>query len=87
MGPGKSSSPVTTSSNRTPCLKNVVGGGMRPRDKTSPMDKGPISTEYGLHKWLSYMRASGSQAYDMLVRFFPRRVYINLSCRDILNYE
>jgi hypothetical protein len=36
MGPGKPSSPVTTSPNHTPCLKDVVGGGMRPRAKTSP---------------------------------------------------
>jgi hypothetical protein len=42
MGPGKTSSPVTTLSNRTPCLKDVVGGGMRPRAKTSPMDRGLI---------------------------------------------
>jgi hypothetical protein len=41
--PGKPSSHVTTSLNRTPCLKNVVGGGMRPRSKTSPVSRGPIS--------------------------------------------
>jgi hypothetical protein len=44
MGPSKPTSPVTTSSNRTPCLKDVVGEGMRPRAKTSPMDRGSIST-------------------------------------------
>jgi hypothetical protein len=42
MGPGKPSSPVTTSPNYTPCLKDVVGGGIRPSAKTSPVDKGPI---------------------------------------------
>jgi hypothetical protein len=42
---GKPSSPITTSLNRTPCLKDVVGGGMRSRAKTSPVDRGPISTE------------------------------------------
>jgi hypothetical protein len=45
MGPGKPSSPVTTSLNRTPCLKDVVGGGMRLRSKTSPVDRGLISME------------------------------------------
>jgi hypothetical protein len=45
MGPGKFSSPVTTSPNRTPCLKDVVGGGMRSGAKTSPVDRGPISTK------------------------------------------
>jgi hypothetical protein len=43
MGPNKPSSSVTTSSNRTPCLNNVVGGGMRPMAKTSPVGRGLIS--------------------------------------------
>jgi hypothetical protein len=87
MGSDKLSSPVTTSLNHTPCLKDVVGGGMRPRAKTSPVDRGPISTEYGLRKWLSYVRVSESQAYDVLVSFFPCMVYIDLSHRDTLGYE
>jgi hypothetical protein len=41
----KLSSPVTTSPNGTPYLKDVVGGGMRSRAKTSPMDRGPILTK------------------------------------------
>jgi hypothetical protein len=36
---------------------------------------------------LSYVRASGSQANGVLVRFFPCRVYIDSSCRDTLGYE
>jgi hypothetical protein len=36
MGSDKPSSHVTTSMNRTPCLKDVVGGGMKPRAKNSP---------------------------------------------------
>jgi hypothetical protein len=43
MGSDKPSSPLTTSPNYTPYLKDVVGGGMRPRAKTSPMDKRPSS--------------------------------------------
>jgi hypothetical protein len=43
-GSDKPSSHVTTSSNRTPCLKDVVGGGMRQRAKTSPIGRGLIST-------------------------------------------
>jgi hypothetical protein len=31
--------------------------------------------------------ASGSQAYSVLIRFFPCRVYIDLSHRDTLSYE
>jgi hypothetical protein len=45
MGSSKPSSIVTTSPNHTHCLKDVVGGGMRPRAKTSPVDKGLILTE------------------------------------------
>jgi hypothetical protein len=43
MGPDKPSSPLTTSPNYTPYLKDVVGGGMRSRAKTSPVDKRPSS--------------------------------------------
>jgi hypothetical protein len=45
IGPGKPSSHVTTSSNHTPCLKDVVRRRMRPRAKTSPVDRGLISME------------------------------------------
>jgi hypothetical protein len=38
-------------------------------------------------EWLSYVRASGSQAYDVLVKFFPCRVYIDSSHHDTLGYE
>jgi hypothetical protein len=40
MGPSMPSSPVTTSPNHTPCLKDVVGGGMRSRVKTSSVRRG-----------------------------------------------
>jgi hypothetical protein len=33
------------------------------------------------------VRASESQAYNVLVRFFPCRVYINSSHHNTLNYE
>jgi hypothetical protein len=36
---------------------------------------------------LSYMRASESQAYGVLVRFFPCMMYIDSSRRDTLGYE
>jgi hypothetical protein len=45
MGTGEPISPVTTSPNCTHCLKDVVGGGMRSRAKTSPVDRGSISTK------------------------------------------
>jgi hypothetical protein len=36
---------------------------------------------------MSYVRAFESQAYGVLVRFFPCRVYIDSSRRDTLGYE
>jgi hypothetical protein len=44
---------------------------MRPRSKTSSWEQGPDFDIVGTCKWLSYVRASGSQAYGVLVRFFP----------------
>jgi hypothetical protein len=60
---------------------------MRPRAKTSSLEQGPDFDLVGTCKWLSYVRASGSQVYGMLVRFFPCRVYTNLSRHDTLGYE
>jgi hypothetical protein len=44
---------------------------MMSRVKTSSREQGPDFDIVGTCKWLSYVRASGNQAYDMLVRFFP----------------
>jgi hypothetical protein len=41
----------------------------------------------GTCELLPYIRAPGSQAYDVLVKFFPCRVYIDSSHRDTLDYE
>jgi hypothetical protein len=60
---------------------------MRPRVRTSSWEQGPDFDIVGTCECLSYMRASESQAYGVLVRFFPYRVYINLSRRDTLGYE
>jgi hypothetical protein len=60
---------------------------MRPRAKTSFREQGPDLDLVGTCEWLSYMRASGSQAYGVLVRFFPCRVYIDSNRRDTLGYE
>jgi hypothetical protein len=60
---------------------------MWPRDKTSSWEQRPDFNIVGTCERLSYVRASGSQAYDMLVRFFPCRVYIDLSHCDTLGYE
>jgi hypothetical protein len=62
-------------------------GRMRPRAKTSSREQGPNFDSIRTCEWLSYVRASGSQAYDVLVRFFPCRVYIDSSHRDTLGYE
>jgi hypothetical protein len=60
---------------------------MRPRTKTSSREQGSDFDIVWTCEWLSYVRASGSQAYDVLVRFFPCRVYIDSSRRDTLDYE
>jgi hypothetical protein len=69
------------------CGAFTFGGRMRPRDKTSSRGQGPNFDLVGTCEWLSYVRASESQAYGVLVRFFPYRVYIDLSCRDTLSYK
>jgi hypothetical protein len=69
------------------CGAFTFGGRMRPRAKTSSREQGPDFDIVGTCEWLSYVRASGSQAYGVLVRFFPYRVYIDLSRRDTLGYE
>jgi hypothetical protein len=69
------------------CGAFTFGGRMRPRAKTSSREQGPNFNIVGTCEWLSYVRASGSQAYGVLLRFFPCRVYIDLSRRDTLGYE
>jgi hypothetical protein len=59
---------------------------VRSRVKTSSREQGPDFDIVGTCEWLSYVRASGSQAYDVLVKFFYM-VYINLSHHDTLGYE
>jgi hypothetical protein len=44
---------------------------MRPRAKTSSREQGPDFDLVGTCEQLSYVRAFGSQTYDVLVRFFP----------------
>jgi hypothetical protein len=41
----------------------------------------------GTCEWLLYVRASRSQAYGVLVKFFRCKVYINSSHQDTLDYE
>jgi hypothetical protein len=85
MGPISRVAFVTTMSNRTSLLCVVLllfGGRMRPRAKTSSRVQGLNFNIVETCEWLSYVRASGSQAYGVLVRFFPCRVYIDLSHRD-----
>jgi hypothetical protein len=60
---------------------------MRPGAKTSSQEQGSDFDIVGTCEWLSYVTAFGSQAYDVLVRFFPCRVYIDLSHHDTLGYE
>jgi hypothetical protein len=53
------------------CDAFTFGGRMRPRAKTSSREQGPAFDLVGTCEWLSYVGASGSQAYGVLVRFFP----------------
>jgi hypothetical protein len=69
------------------CGAFTFGGRLRPRAKTSSREQGLDLDIVGTCEWLSYLRASGSQAYGVLVRFFPCRVYIDSSRCDTLSYE
>jgi hypothetical protein len=65
----------------------TFGGRMRSRAKTLSREQGSDFDIVETCEWLSYMIVSGSQAYSMLVRFFPCRVYIDSNHRDTLGYE
>jgi hypothetical protein len=69
------------------CGAFTFGGRMRPRAKTSSQEQGPDFHPVRTSEWLSYVGASGSHVYGVLVRFFPCRVYIDLSHHDTLSYE
>jgi hypothetical protein len=53
------------------CGAFTFAGRMRPMAKTSSREQGPNFDLVGTCEWLSYVRVSGSQAYGVLVRFFP----------------
>jgi hypothetical protein len=69
------------------CGAFTFGGRMRSRAKTLSQEQGSNFYLVGTCEWLSYVRASGSQAYGVLVRFFPCRVYIDSNHRDTLGFE
>jgi hypothetical protein len=69
------------------CGAFTFRGRMKPRANTSSREQEPNFNIVGTCEWLSYVRASGSQAYAVLVRFFPCRVYIDSSHRNTLGYE
>jgi hypothetical protein len=69
------------------CGAFTFGGRMRPRVKTSSREQGPDFNIVETCEWLSYVRAFKSQAYGVLVWFFPCRVYIDSSRHDTLGYE
>jgi hypothetical protein len=54
------------------CGAFTFGRRMRLRAKISAREQGPDFDLVGTCKQLSYMRASGSQVYGVLVRFFPQ---------------
>jgi hypothetical protein len=60
---------------------------MRSGARTSSREQGSDFDIVGTCEWLSYVRASGSQVYDVLVKFFPCRVYIDSSHHGTLGYE
>jgi hypothetical protein len=87
MGPDKPSSFCNYYVKLLRVVLLLFGGSMRPRAKTSSQEQGPDFDIVGTCEWLSYVRASGSQAYGMLVRLFPCGVYIDSSRHDTLGYE
>jgi hypothetical protein len=98
MGPGKPSTLVTTLSNHSlPALRWFMEGewgslGWRPgRTITRNQDFTPradtrfwpsINFVDGCFTWDPWART-----YDVLIRFFPYRVYTDLNCYDTLGYE
>jgi hypothetical protein len=69
------------------CGAFTFGGRMSSRTKTSSREQGHDFDIVGTCEWFSYVRASGSQAYGVFIRFFPCRVYINSNHRNTLDYE
>jgi hypothetical protein len=69
------------------CGAFTFGARMRSRVKTSFQEHGPDFDIVETCEWLSYVRASRSQSYGVLVRFFPYRVYIDSSRHNTLDYE
>jgi hypothetical protein len=65
----------------------TFGGRMKPRARTSSREQESDFDIVETCEWLSYMRASESQAYVVLVKFFSYRVYIDSSHRDTLSFE
>jgi hypothetical protein len=60
---------------------------MRSSANTLSREQGSDFDLVGTCELLSYIRAHRSQTYDVLVKFFPCRVYIDSSHRDTLDYE
>jgi hypothetical protein len=90
MGPISRVAFITTISNRISLLRVMLllfGGRMRSGARTSSREQGSDFDIVGTCEWLSYVRASGSQVYDVLVKFFPCRVYIDSSHHGTLGYE
>jgi hypothetical protein len=55
----------------TLCGAFTFRGRMRSSAKTSSWEQGPNFDLVGTCEWWSYVRASGSQAYGVWIRFFP----------------
>jgi hypothetical protein len=98
MGLDKSSSLVTTLSNRPSLLRGglLEGEWGSPGWRPGRMIAGSQDFIPGAETrfWLSRDFMDGCQtwdlrghAYDMSVRFFPCRVYIDLNCHDTLEYK
>jgi hypothetical protein len=68
------------------CDAFTFGERMMSRAKTSSGEQGPDFDIVGTCEWLSYVRASGSQAYDVLVRFSSTGC-ISIRVTATLGYE
>jgi hypothetical protein len=98
MGLGKLSSLVTTLSNHTSLLRGGLVEGEWGNPAWRPSWTITESQDFisGVWAWFQPSRDfmegcrtwdPRSHAYDVLVRFFPCRVYINLNHRDTLEYK
>jgi hypothetical protein len=70
----------------TSCDTFTFGGENEAEGQDFIPGAGPNLDLVRTYEWLSYVKVTGSEAYDVLVSFFPCKVYIDSSRCDTLGY-